>query len=410
MSALKPGTIMIRWALSEMMDRWSQTIKRSGMAAKFADRLSRLFRRPLPAAGLRLRKILLVRCCCLGDALMTTPAVAAIARRWPEAEVHYLTSRWSRPAIENNPHVKRIIDAGSVGSGPYSLVDYLRLAIRLRSSRYDAAFVFERSLWLNLLPALAGVPLRFGIDSGGRGFSLSAATRPLPNEHESALFRRIAGLAGADESPGRPEFFPSAEATGFAKKLLIERELTAGGFIALHPGGGANPGAVLARKRWPAERYAELADRLNEAAWKVVLIGSPDEQELNRRVELLAASRPVNLTSRLGFDHLGALLAQAALFIGNDSGTAHLAAAVGCKPLVLFGPTNPHLYGPPDDIGRYLWSKPHCSPCFHDGVVDPCRAFICMPAIKVEQVFDAAMDMLTKEGVSAGAIRPDQDV
>ena len=175
---------------------------------------------------------------------------------------------------------------------------------------------------------------------------------------------------------------------------MRERGLEPENLVVLHPGGGANPGTVLTRKRWPAERYAGLAGRLVQAGWQVALVGTPAERQLNEQVDTIAGGATIELLGDLSFDEVGALLSRAALFIGNDSGTAHLATAVGCKTLVLFGPTSPHIYGPPPQVGRYLWSQPHCSPCFHDGVIDPCPEFICMPAITVEQVLAAATELL----------------
>ena len=364
------------------------------------------FRRPVPKSGLSPQKILLVRCCCLGDTLMTTPALRAISEQWPSAEVHYFIGGWSRPAIENNPHVSQVVTAGNVGSGSYSIGDYFRSIAKIRAERYDAAFVFERSLWLNLLPALAGVPWRFGIDSQGRGFSLSAGAEPLPDEHERHLFARVVGLAGLNGEHILPEFFPTEEGIDRTDNLLRERGLEPERLVVLHPGGGANPGTVLTRKRWPVERYAGLAGRLVEAGWQVALVGTPAERELNERVDTIAGGATVELLKGLSFDEVGALLSRTALFIGNDSGTAHLAAAVGCKTLVLFGPTSPHIYGPPAQVGRYLWSKPHCSPCFHDGVIDRCHEFICMPAMTVEQVLATATELLDGDRRSPAASGP----
>lgn len=347
-----------------------------------------------------------MRCCCLGDTLMTTPALRAISERWPAAEIHYFIGAWSRPAIENNPLVGRVLTAGNVGSGSYSIAEYLRSIAKIRAERYDAAFVFERSLWLNLLPALAGIPWRFGIDSQGRGFSLSAGVEPLPDEHERDLFARVAGSAGLNDEYVSPEFFPTEEAIRQTDKLVRDRGLEPEKLVVMHPGGGANPGTVLTRKRWPAERYAGLAGRLVEAGWQVALVGTPAERDLNERVRAIASETTIELLGHLSFDEAGALLSRAALFVGNDSGTAHLAAAVGCKLLVLFGPTSPHIYGPPAQVGRYLWSRPHCSPCFHDGVIDPCHEFICMPNMTVEQVLAAATEMLDSDRSEPAASGP----
>ncbi len=368
--------------------------------------LATLFRRPLPMSGFRPRKILLLRCCCLGDTLMTTPALRAISEHWPSAEIHYFIGEWSRPAIENNPRVARVLPAGDVGSGRYSIGDYLGTITRIRAQSYDAAFVFERSLWLNLLPTLAGIPRRFGIDSQGRGFSLSAGVEPLQDEHERDLFIRVVGSAGLNGEHILPEFFPTEGGITRSHDLLRERGLESDRLVVLHPGGGANPGTELTRKRWPAERYAGLAGRLFEAGLQIALVGTPAERELNERIRTIAGGANIELLGDLSFDEVGALLSRSALFIGNDSGTAHLAAAVGCKTLVLFGPTSPHTYGPPPQVGRYLWSRPHCSPCFHDGVIERCHEFVCMPAMTIKEVLAAATELLESDRPSPATDAP----
>jgi ADP-heptose:LPS heptosyltransferase len=116
---------------------------------------------------------------------------------------------------------------------------------------------------------------------------------------------------------------------------------------AVFPGGGRNPGMVLDAKRWPADRYAALADTLHaEYGLAVVLAGAEHDRPVTVAVRRLMRAPAVDLAGRTGFGTLGALFARCALFAGNDCGPMHLAAAVGTPVLAIFGPTDPAVYGP----------------------------------------------------------------
>jgi ADP-heptose:LPS heptosyltransferase len=117
--------------------------------------------------------------------------------------------------------------------------------------------------------------------------------------------------------------------------------------VAIAPGGGANPGTTMLGKRWPAARFAALADALQEEHGQAVLLtGAPDDRPVVMEVARRMRTPPVDLAGRTTFGTLGALFAHCALFAGNDSGPMHLAAAVGIPVLAIFGPTDPAVYAP----------------------------------------------------------------
>lgn len=303
----------------------------------------------------RPERILILKPCCLGDVLMATPLAAALAAAWPGAAIDWAVDAHSRPALAGNPHLRGLLDASGTIRGDLRPGALLALLARIRRGRYDLACVPDRAPILALLPRLAGIPLRVGLDSGGRGrwHSLRVAVPPL--RHEAELYLDLARALGLDPPPARLVFVPSPEDRAAAERALAEAgagaKTTSGPLVALHPGGGLNPGMALVAKRWPVERFAALAEHL-VAEWdaRLLLLGGPGEAELaaslGAAMGAKARARSLDLSGRLGLGALGALIAHCALYVGNDSGIAHLASAVGTPVVVVFGPTRPERYGP----------------------------------------------------------------
>lgn len=366
-------------------------------------------RRALDLQACRVRRVLVLKPCCLGDALMATPALHALRRGLPQAHIAVGVGSWSRPALEGNPDIDELIDTGMVGiRGRYSLADVVALVRQLRRDRFDAALVLDRSPVVASLPWLAGIPWRAGLDSRGRGFALQARVR-VPRRgirHEVDLYLdvvRAVGLPVEHTPEARRLRFVPAPATCAEVDQLVRALGLAGRrpLVVIHPGGGANPGMTLALKRWPAERFGQLAARLEgELGATVLLVGARSDQDICMRVletACRAGGTPVDLCARLSFGQLGALAARCDLYIGNDAGTTHLAAAAGAPVLALFGPSAPYTYGPTAPSSAAVWLGVPCSPCFVDGAAPPCPfQHRCMAEMEVERVFRRARALLER--------------
>jgi ADP-heptose:LPS heptosyltransferase len=273
----------------------------------------------------------------------------------------------------------------------------LATARALRERDFDAVFVPDRSPTLTLLAWLAGIPQRVGLDSAGRGF---AYTHRAPVSsivmHEADAYRLLAPAAGLPPAPRRLFFFPSAAADSQAATMIAQRR-AAGPLIALHPGGGQNPGMTLHRKRWLPERWAAVADALIEAHdAQVLLVGGPSDAEVVAAVAAAMRFEATTLVQLWQWDLLGALLSRCDLFLGHDTGMMHLATAVGAPTVAVFGPSDPLIYGPYGSHATYIWHPTPESPCFYEGVVDPdCPcAGQCMRNIAVADVLRAAEQRL----------------
>ena len=343
---------------------------------------SRLQRAPaLPVDPCR---ILVMKPCCLGDVLLTTPVIAALRVRYPRSVIHFAVGQYAAAAIAAHPHIDACLDAGpGAGRGAVAL---LRLWRRMRAGRYDVCVVLERSPLFALLPLLAGVPVRAGIDSAGRGFALNVRVPWDESLHEADLYLSVAGALGCPVAGHHLLFEPGEEATRHMAELW--QTLNLGDNVAvIAPGGGTNPGMDLPEKRWVPERFAVLADRLHDpvgpgdrAAWRACTTA-----HLCARVH---ASMRVPLrtsVARRRFPHAAPCYGVADSLSAMIPGPTHLAVAVGCPVVTIFGLTSPRLYGPYNAAARVVRRDLPCSPCFVHGHFPPCpNNHVCMSRSSVE--------------------------
>ncbi len=345
------------------------------------------------------RRIVVLKPCCLGDLIMTTPLLTVIRQQYPDATITYVAGSWSKVIVEHHPAVDRVIDCGTVGiPGRYRLAAYVQLALTLRRYRFDLAFVLDRSPMLTLLSWLAGVPRRVGPDSMGRGFALTdrvpVSTSSTHLQHQADIYLDLARAINLPITQPRMHFAPTIE-----EQNSIHRASQP--MVAVFPGGGSNPGMELTTKRWPLERYRALVYRLtHELGVQVLLIGGKDDYALNQQVmhELdVPAESVLNLAGTTTFGQLAAQLAACVLFIGNDSSPMHLAAAVDIPVIAIFGPTSPQEYGPyPLDDPRHiaLWRHPTGRPCFFLGKMQSCANCTCMQSVTVDEVWQAVQRLI----------------
>ena len=346
-----------------------------------------------PTSQLNLSRILLLKPCCLGDVLLTTPLLAALRRNYPQSEITYAVGAWARPMIETSRHIDAVLtipDRWTVGSIPI-------VARELRKRGFDAVFVPERSPVPGVLTLLAGIPIRVGLDSQGRGF---AYTHPVlvPETviHEADLYLLLAQALGLAPGERRLWFFPTAEDRREAERLLAELP-GEGPLVVLHPGGGSNPGMLLERKRWLPERWARVVDTLHaERGARVLIVGSANEASIAAAVGATIRTQAAVMARQWRWGVLAAVIESAALFLGHDTGMSLLANAVGTPHVVVFGPSDPQMYGPYGASGRSVWRPTRQSPCFYNGtapIVCPC-AGQCMRNVEVADVLRAIESVL----------------
>lgn len=295
------------------------------------------------------KKALILKPCCLSQVMLTTPLVAVLSETYPNAQFDWAVSQWARPAIAGNPRISELISTGNVGLQRTSREEITSLIRRIREQRYDTCIIPSRSSWLAYIAWRAGIPQRIGLDVDGRGFSHTIPVRPSPYlTHEADIYLSIAQALSIDTQivrrMARMEFYPSDSARTAVTARLVETIDWLGDvpLIVLHPGGGRNPIMSNEQKQWPTERFARLGNylvRRHEA--RVVLVGAKEDAALATAVAGMMAYPVENLAGAIRLGELGALCELANLYVGNDTGSTHIAAATGCPTLTIFGPSSP---------------------------------------------------------------------
>jgi heptosyltransferase II len=319
----------------------------------------------------------------IGDAVVSLPLIKGVRRKWPEAHVTVLTSHGAMKLLPLDPELApcTFLPYGPRITKKRTFMDSLRLTWdsfhyawrERRRGGFDIVFAVHRSFRVGLTAWLCKGKQRVGFKHDGRGFLLTHHILFDRAKQESESTLGLLKLMAPDDD-GAP--WPNRPVLDFDRKLLAP--------TATFPPPGDGPligiqaGASADSKRWPIERMAALADALIERhGARVILIGGPDERgttdALLRHMKHPAA---LDATGEKLPETLG-MMAQLGVFIGNDTGLNHLAAAAGSPTVCLFGPTCAEKWGR------------HYHP--HRVVVSPDRT---MEGITVEQALSAAEDLL----------------
>jgi ADP-heptose:LPS heptosyltransferase len=303
------------------------------------------------------KRILLILPCCIGDVVMATAALMALRRAYPDAWIGWAVGKWSRPALEGHPALDAVIDAGDSASPVHSPRDLLRFARVLRAARADWIIALVRSPLMSLAVWLSGCRVRAGLDSGGRGFGYSVRVTVDPDQpdHEARLYLDVVAALGVN-AEGMYPFIPVHDADRASVRALLTAHHIGAPYFVVNPAGGRNPGMTLDAKRYPPDLLAPLVGRLSvrlDAA--PVLIGAADDSPLIEAVNAHLARPAESFAGALSFGQIAALAADSRLYLGNDTGLTHLAAAAGAPTAMILGPTDPRRYAPYNPNAVALW-------------------------------------------------------
>jgi heptosyltransferase II len=345
------------------------------------------------------RKILIRAVNWLGDAVMITPALAAIREAFPQAELTVLANPLVSQMFSPHQSVDRVITFDrAVHRG---IGGRLRLASLLRRERFDLAIIFPNSFEGALIPTLAGIPRRLGKNSDGRGFLLTHSyPKSLQNtsEHQVLNYLDMLKHFGIDSGAPRLQLETTAAEDQALAELLSARGIGGDDMVL-----GVNPGATFgSAKRWYPERFAEAAAELSRR-WgaRIVVTGGPAETEMAARIEELLGGECLNLAGATNVRQLLALIKRCDFFITNDSGPMHIAAAFGVPLVAIFGSTDHRTTSAFFDKGAIVRKEADCAPCMKRECPTDHR---CMTAVTAAEVIDAA-DKLYRQ-VAPGMVTP----
>jgi len=332
----------------------------------------------------------------IGDAIMALPAVRVVRARFPQAHIAilalpYVAQMYAGQGIADEliPYDRKGEHAGIRGRE--------RLAAQLKARRFDTALLLQNAFDAAWIAWRAGIPERIGFNRDGRGLLLTKQI-PVPRAgeipaHEKYYYLELVRRAGwLDALPEIPQISlrVAAQAAQRAEEVLRAAGARPDA-TRVAVGAGASYGSA---KCWPPGRFAEALNQLQrERDADIILFGTPAELAVSAAIQSGLARPALNLTGKTDIANLPALLSLCHLFLGNDSGAMHVAAAVGLPVIAIFGPTDPFGTAPVTPRATILQEKPYCSPCFLRRCPTDHR---CMTAIAPQQVGETLLRVLAE--------------
>jgi ADP-heptose:LPS heptosyltransferase len=349
-----------------------------------------------PLADPSTRRILLVRLRVgLGDLLASVPALRALRAARPDAEVTLLSWAEVAPVVARMAaYVDELLDFPGwpgIPERPPRVEELPRFLAEVGRRRFDLAIqAYGGQPAANQVTERLGARRTAGFFTPGRWDPDLATHLPYPyREREVRRHLDLVEFLGVPRGGEELEFPLWPEDLEQADALRGRHGLAPGGFGCLHPG------ATAASRRWPPERFAAVADALASRDLPVVLVGVAGEEPVAAAVAAAMRTRAVDLTGQTSLGGFAALLASAALLVGNDSGPAQLAAAVGCPAVTVSLAGDPARWSPPDQRFRPLQAGVPCQPCGHQ--LCPID-FRCALRLDPDRVASEALRLLDDQG------------
>lgn len=364
------------------------------------------------------RKIIIFKLCCLGDIVFMTPAIAALRKKFPGAEIYLVASSWVRKLTPYLKHVDKIIiyDPPLSGGVFNKLFGFIRLVRLLRRRRFDLAFLGHRASVFGFALKLSGTRYRLGF-SGTKYLNYTADFDE--NVHETKRYLNVLTANGINADSVTTELNQKRKADDIKTEWRIPTDRF---IIGIFPFGGINPGTKMDIKRWDYDRYINLIEMVANRFPEIIFVLF-EGTEANEKVRDSKRSQtgvceqegvdfPDNvIVKSIDID----LISMCNIFIGGDTGPLHIAGAFGIPTLAIFGPSNPDLVMPMNGAGeishKYIWKKPVCSPCYtpvtaiqrnntkywrDDNFICHVGTHVCMKDIQVEEVFGMLEEMVEK--------------
>jgi heptosyltransferase-2 len=317
----------------------------------------------------------------LGDSIMTMPAIQSYRRLNPGVVVVLLVKPGMAPLWELHPGIDRVLVCVSSVPGTF------RAAAAVRRIGCRAAYILPNSFRSTLIPFLAGVPERIGVDGHQRSWMLTRRIRQGAAEasaHQAVECNAILGVNGIGEIES-PKLHISPELDqGVRMRFGLESGVP---YVALMPGAARGPS-----KRWPSERFVAVGRSLAARGSSVLVLGSPSEVALCEEV-----ARGVGcpcLAGKTSLKELAAVLSLCAVSVTNDSGGMHLASAVGSRVVAVYGVTDPKKTGPLGEGHQVLQAQDVCRS--RDVARDSVEASRALLAVSAADVSAAAQACLSQ--------------
>jgi 3-deoxy-D-manno-octulosonic-acid transferase/heptosyltransferase-1 len=342
------------------------------------------------------QSILIVKLSAIGDVVHSLPVLEALRNAYPGARIDWVVEEAAADILQGHPALDNVIvsprksvaRAAATGRVTGCVRDAARFIGRLRSVRYDLVLDLQGLFKSGILVGLARGSRKVGMNDSreGAGFFLNEPALPVDRDiHAIDRYLSVAARLGCDASAWQGALPVTEGDRERAGRLLEEAGIGEGPFIAV------NPVAKWETKLWIPGRFSRLCDRIaQELGCGIVFTGGGSDAAYVEEIVADMTLPGANLAGRTGLRDLACIYERAALLVTTDTGPMHIAAAMKCPVVALFGPTSPARTGPYGNGHRVVRSGAACSPCFKKTCPDP----HCMRAIGVEDVFEAVASLL----------------
>ena len=331
-----------------------------------------------------MKKILLIRLSSLGDVVLTTPAIRAVRAHFRDAYIAMLVAKQSADALHENPHLNEIITFDRFAKDK-DTGEMLRIIRHLRKRKFTLAIDLQRKFRTEILMYFSGA-----VERVGKGRLCTIRVQEQGNKHATVHYFDLLHAVGIPAADQRLELFlAESERSDAAKRLDTV------GVDKMTLNVGLFPGAGWELREWMPERFAAIGDRVvAQFNADVLVFGGPKESELVQTVVNLMDAPAIPFAGNLEIRQFAACIEQCDLFLTNDTGPMHIAAAVGTPTVSLFGPGNHIRFQPIGAMHQTIRHDVPCSPCKQ--FTDKCKDNICMKGIAVDEVWHSISHALEK--------------
>ncbi|MFV8439023.1 lipopolysaccharide heptosyltransferase II [Vibrio owensii] len=317
-----------------------------------------------------MKKILIIGPSWVGDMVMSQSLYIVLKQLHPESQIDVIAPGWCKPILERMPEIHQAIEM-PIGHGEFNLLGRREIGKSLREKQYDHAYILPKSAKSALIPWFANIPLRTGW-KGEMRYGLLNDLRPNMKSFQFMVERYVAlaypqekmidssSLGGLETLPRPSLFIDKKEQAEAIAKFNLNQESPV---VGLCPGAEFGPA-----KKWPETHYAEVASAMANAGKQVWLFGSQKDLETCNNIKQLVPQEHQHqihvLAGQTSLIEAVDLLAACQTVVANDSGLMHVAAAVGCNVVAVYGSTSPKYTPPLAEKVEIVHTDIDCRPCF----------------------------------------------